>query len=294
MMDVDFIPISRIDTHLHLSFQSDPSEQRPKLSTYREMVPHLAGLNICKGIVLPAGEMKAPLGCNASARAIAQEDPVHYAWMCNLDPVDPDTVYERLALYKRQGAVGIGELMINKPLDDLFLETVFAAAGELGLPITFHMSPEVGYSYGVVDAPGLPLLEQALRRFPKTVFVGHSGAFWAEMSGDAPTDRDQRNGYPKGPVIPGGRIPALFEKYPNLYGDLSATSGGNAIMRDEAFGLAFLEQFHDRLFFATDMFNTGMTFPLGAWLDNMAAQGKLSMTAYHNICRENAARIYGV
>jgi predicted TIM-barrel fold metal-dependent hydrolase len=208
--------------------------------------------------------------------------------------MEPETVYDRLKLYKSQGAVGIGEVMINKPFDDPFLEVMFQAACELDLPVTFHMSPEEGFSYGVVDHPGLPLLEQTLQRFPKTRFVGHSGAFWAEMSADAPVDRDGRNGYPGGPVVPGGRVPELFEKYPNLYGDLSATSGGNAILRDEAFGLAFLERYQDRLFFATDMVNTKMVFPLGSWLDEMTKQGKLSEKAYRKICRENASRIYGV
>lgn len=289
-----FIPVPKIDTHLHLTAQPQPPMQRMKLSSYEEMIPHLDALGIEKGVVLSGGEKGIRLGSNDIARSIAQAAPDRYAWMCNLDPVDPETVYDRLKLYKSQGAVGIGELMVNKPFDDPFLEALFAAAGELELPVTFHMSPEEGFSYGVVDHPGLPLLEQALQRFPKTLFVGHSGAFWAEISRDAPTDRDGRNGYPQGPVVPGGRVPELFEKYPNLYGDLSATSAGNALMRDEAFGLAFLERFHDRLFFATDMVNTDMVFPLGKWLDDMASKGKLSMTAYRNICRENASRIYGV
>lgn len=291
---MDFTPVSKIDIHLHLSAQMDPALRGSKISSYAEMLPHLDALGIEKGIVLSGGEKGISLGSNDSARTIAESASGRYAWMCNLDPVEPDTVFDRLKLYKSQGAVGIGELMINRPLDDPFLEVLFEAAGELELPVTFHMSPEVGFSYGVVDQPGLPLLEQALKRFPKTLFVGHSGAFWAEISGDAPTGRDERNGYPKGPVIPGGRVPELFETYPNLYGDLSATSGGNAILRDEAFGLAFLERFHDRLFFATDMVNTNMVFPLGNWLDQMALEGKLSMMAYRNICRENAVRIYGV
>ena len=286
---MNFAPVSKIDTHLHLVVSP-----LPKFSSYLDMLPHLDELGIEKGIVLSAGEKHMPLGSNETAKSIAEAKPDRYSWMCALDPMEPETVYDRLKLYKSQGAVGIGEVMINKPFDDPFLEAMFQAAGDLDLPVTFHMSPEEGFSYGVVDHPGLPLLEQALQRFPKTRFVGHSGAFWAEMSADAPVDRDGRNGYPGGPVVPGGRVPELFEKYPNLYGDLSATSGGNAILRDEAFGLAFLEQFQDRLFFATDMVNTGMVFPLGSWLDEMAKQGKLSEIAYRKICRENAARIYGV
>lgn len=184
--------------------------------------------------------------------------------------------------------------MINRRLDDPFLNAVFEAAGKLNLPVTFHMSPETGYSYGVVDDPGLPLLEACLKRHPHTQFLGHSQTFWIEMSADAPTDKESRNQWGKGPVIPGGRVPELFGKYPNLYGDLSANSAGCAIMRDPAFGLEFLETYADRLFFATDMVNTKMVFPLGQWLDEQVANGALSRQAYEKICFKNAQSVFGL
>lgn len=40
-----------------------------------------------------------------------------------------------------------------------------------------------------------------------------------------------------------------MEKYPNIYGDLSAGSGANAIARDEKFGREFLIRRADRLLF---------------------------------------------
>ena len=180
------------------------------------------------------------------------------------------------------------------PDSDPFLQALFAAAEKLEMPVTIHMSPEVGYSYGVVDEPGLPLLEQVLQKFPNLKLLGHSQTFWIEMSGDAPTDKEGRNSWGQGPVVPGGRVPALFAQYPNLYGDLSANSAGQAIMRDEAFGLAFLEKYADRLFFATDMVNTDMVFPLGGWLDEQLATGKLSRRAYDLICFGNAQRVFGL
>lgn len=287
--------LQKVDLHLHLSRTPQPRTEQMWVSDPAEMLPHMKELGIRKAVLMSAGEApQAAVAANADCCAIATEDPEHFAWMCNLDPVDPETIPERLARYKAQGAVGIGELMINRRLDDPFLETIFDAAGKLGLPVTFHMSPEVGYSYGVVDEPGLPLLERALKKFPETKFLGHSQSFWIEMSGDAPTEKEARNQWGKGPVVPGGRVPALFAKYPNLYGDLSANSAGQAIMRDPAFGLAFLETYADRLFFATDMANAGMVFPLGKWLDEQAASGALSMDAYQKICCENAQRVFGL
>ena len=214
--------------------------------------------------------------------------------MCAVDPKGKEPVFERLARFKAQGAIGVGELTTNRRLDDPFLMELFAAAERLGMPVTIHMSPEVGYSYGVVDEPGLPLLEQILQEFPNLKLLGHSQTFWIEMSGDAPKTREGRNSWGEGKIAPGGRVPELFGKYPNLYGDLSANSGGNAIMRDEEFGLAFLERYADRLFFATDMVNRDMVFPLGGWLDEMVGCGRLSRSAYEKICFGNAKRIFGL
>ena len=242
----------------------------------------------------PSAEGGLPFGTNKANRKICQKFPDRYAWMCAVDPKGKEPVYDRLARFKSQGAIGVGELTCNRRLDDPFLQELFAAAEKLGLPVTIHMSPEVGYSYGVVDDPGLPLLETVLAKFPGLMILGHSQTFWIEMSADAPRDKEGRNSWGDGPVVPGGRVPELFEKYPNLYGDLSANSGSRAIMRDEAFGLAFLEKYADRLFFATDMVNADMVFPLGGWLDRMVAEGKLSRRAYELICFENARRVFGL
>ena len=58
--------------------------------------------------------------------------------------------------------------------------------------------------------------------------------------------------------------------------------------------LNFLETYADRLFFATDMVNKDMVFPLGAWLDAKVASGELSKETYEKIVRTNAQRIFGL
>lgn len=289
--------MGKIDLHLHLSFHSLPKGDKMSVSSYREMLPHLKKLGIEKGVLMSSGETPSllPMGTNEENYRIVSADPEHYAWMCNLDyDGNPETIYDRLLACKEKGAVGIGELIINRRLDDPFFHRLFEAAGRLKLPVTFHMSPEVGYSYGVVDEPGLPLLEDCLRCHPDTLFLGHSQTFWIEISADAPVDKEGRNRWGEGPVLPGGRVPQLFAKYPNLYGDLSANSAGCAMMRDPEFGLNFLETYSERLFFATDMVNTEMIFPLGQWLDEQATAGKLTRAAYENICFKNAKRVFGL
>ena len=284
----------KIDIHLHLSERPIPDGLGMKISSGAEMLPHLDELGIGFGIIMSSGETQAMFGSNASCRRIAEQYPDRYAWMCGLDETEPETVYERLKQYREEGAVGVGELAVNHRLDHPFLEAVFQAAEALGLPVLFDMSPEEGFQYGVVDEPGLPLLERALNKYPKLIFIGHSQPFWHEISGDAGKSREERYEWGKGPVTPGGRLGQLFEKYPNLYGDLSANSGGCAMMRDEAFGLAFLEAWKDRLMFGTDMVNVDMEFPLGGWLDQKVEEGALSFAACQAIVSGNAKRIFGL
>ena len=286
--------MNKIDLHLHLTLNQLPKQENMFISSAENMIPHLENLGIKKGVLMSGGEKNSPIGSNDENKSICEKYPEHFSWMYNLDYVDIDTVYDRLAKYKSEGAIGIGEIMINKKIDDLFLDKVFESAEKLDMPVLFHMSPEENFSYGVVDEPGLPLLENLLNKYPKLKVIGHSQSFWIEMSKDAPTDRDGRNSWGEGSVVPGGRVPELFSKYPNLYGDLSANSGGCAIMRDPQYGLEFLETYSDRLFFATDMVNTDMIFPLGNWLDEQLELGNLSKETYEKICYKNAENIFGL
>ena len=286
--------MKKIDLHLHLTPFQLPKLGKMNLTSGGNMLPHLDELGIGKGVLMSSAEKGLPFGTNKANRKICQRFPERYAWMCAVDPKGKEPVFDRLARFKAEGAIGVGELTVNRRLDDPFLQALFAAAEKLDLPVTIHMSPEVGYSYGVVDDPGLPLLEQVLKTYPRLKILGHSQTFWIEMSADAPVEKEARNSWGEGPVVPGGRVPELFAKYPNLYGDLSANSGSRAIMRDEEFGLSFLETYADRLFFATDMVNRDMVFPLGQWLDEMVESGRLSRSAYNKICFENARRIFGL
>ena len=287
--------MKKIDLHMHIMTTFHlPKIGKINLSGPKAMIAHMEELGIEKAVLMSTGERKAPLGNNRVCQKICEKYPDRFAWMCMLDAADESMVYDRLASYKARGAIGIGELTINKPLNDSFLQAVFAAAEKLELPVTLHMSPEVGYKYGVVDEPGLPLLEEILKKYPNLKVLGHSQVFWIEISGDAPTDKEGRSAWGSGPVTPGGRVPELFAKYENLYGDLSANSAGQAIMRDPEFGLVFLEKYADRLFFATDMVNDDMVFPLGKWLDEQVEKGMLSREAYEKICRGNAQRVFGV
>lgn len=101
-------------------------------------------------------------------------------------------------------------------------------------------------------------------------------------------------GYPKGPVTPGGRLIELLRTYDNLWGDISAGSGNNALVRDKEFGFRFLEEFQDRLLFGTDICMPGQQVPQGETMREALASGLLSKTAYEKICHKNAERLLGL
>lgn len=152
---------------------------------------------------------------------------------CGLDPrhrypgrFDPRPI---LVEYAARGCRGFGEVLAGVPLDHPGLRAIYAVCGELGLPVLFHADHLI-----CSDEPGAPRLERMLRQFPDTIFIGHATRFWAELSADATVERLTDNPYPSGPVTPVGVTDRLLGDYPNLYGDLSAGSGYNALTRDPA------------------------------------------------------------
>jgi hypothetical protein len=153
------------------------------------------------------------------------------------------------------------------------------------------MAPGIGGHYGLYDDPGLPRLERVLKAYPDLVFLGHSQAFWAEISADA--SETQRGGYPKGKVVP-GRVVELMRAYPSLHGDLSAGSGLNAISRDPEFGYAFMEEFQDRLYFGTDIANDPQEPKIVPYFAQLKSDALIPEAVYEKIAWRNAARFLDI
>ena len=133
---------------------------------------------------------------------------------------------------------------------------LFRAAGEMGLPVLLHFDyeydtgrrfPRPSWWYG----GGIDCLERVLIACPETNFIGHAPGFWAHISRD---DKYKTEAYPSGPVIPGGEIERLLEKYPNLYCDISANSGLRALLRDTAYTVSFLTRFRKRVLYGRDYY----------------------------------------
>jgi hypothetical protein len=178
------------------------------------------------------------------------------------------------------GAKGFGEHKPGVKIDDPRNMALYAACNELELPVLFHLDEQRN-----MDAPGLPGLEHALQEHPGTIFIGHGPGWWASISGEV--KQADLGGYPTGPVAAGGTIDTLMDKYPNLYGDLSAGSGAGAITRDPKFGREFLIRRADRLMFGTDYLSPGQKVPQLA----LYRQIDLPADVAAKIFRDNARRV---
>lgn len=182
-----------------------------------------------------------------------------------------------------KGAKGFGEHKPGVKIDDPRNMTIYAACGEVKLPILFHSDLERN-----VDAPGLPGLEKVLKTHPETNFIGHAQGWWSSISGNV-TVADL-NRYPDTPVEPGGAIDRLMDAYPNIYGDLSAGSGANAISRDLEFGRKFLIRRADRLMFGTDYLSPGQKVPQLTLFRSL----DLPEDVQAKIFRDNARKLLGL
>ncbi len=290
-----------IDVHVHVCEPRHPKLTRPNGSGYptpERLIEMMDAAGVDKAVVMcsVSPECRYTLVPPEETLAICARYPDRLIPLCNFDPrylthSAKADFRPLLEAYKELGCKGVGEYIPNLPFDDPLNMNFFAQVEEAGLPLTFHIAPRVGGYYGCADELGLPRLERVLAAFPNLVFLGHSQPFWAEIS--AGLTEDQRNTYPDGEVTP-GRVVELMRRYPNLYGDLSAGSGYNAIHRDREFGCWFLEEFQDRLCFGTDIANDPQELPIVGYLQELKDEGAISPGAYEKIAWKNAARVFGL
>ena len=210
------------------------------------------------------------------------------------DPKGSGSFRKLLAIYRDLGCKGVGEVCGAVPVDDERYQRLYEAAGELNMPLIFHFQRPGGRSYGATDLFHLPGLERMLKMFPRTTFIGHSMAFWSELSGEVAEADSER--YLQKPYAQKGRLWELMKKYPNLGGDISAGSGACALSCDPEHGAEFMTEFQDQLYFGTDRFTSEdePVPPQIPLMNNWLAEGKISRTVYDKIARGNAVKLLGL
>jgi len=295
--------IKKIDIHAHATAypQYAPRYRNNNctIPSVETMLDFYDKLNIEKGVLLPIVSPEAQLLVMPpeNCKYIADCNPDRFIWFCNVDPraytnsADSDLGY-LLEHYMSLGAKGVGELTSNLYTDDPKTDNLFGFCEELGLPVTIHIAPEPSGYYGIIDEIGLPRLEKMLKKHPKLKIFGHSQCFWSEIGENTP---EIRGTYPTGKVK-NGRLPELLRKYENLYCDLSAGSGANALMRDREHAAKFIEEFSDRILYGCDICAAVNTFPFDfdAFLTSMRVSGEISEENYRKIVRENAVGLLNI
>jgi predicted TIM-barrel fold metal-dependent hydrolase len=288
-----------IDIHVHTrKTPGFPRGGGPVYTTPDELTRRYDKLGIEKGVLLPGVNPECAVVPQSNEEVIEiAETTGRFIPFCNIDPRALTNspwapLGDILKFYRDKGCKGIGEVCANLPFMDPLVQNLFKGAEEVGIPLTFHISPTIGWNYGLYDEPGLPQLEMSLQRFPNLKFFGHSQAFWCEIARmETP---GERTGYPDGPVKEEGVLPKLMRKYPNLYGDLSAGSGCNALKRDRDYAVKFLIEFQDRLMFGTDICAPSTPTPLVDFLLDLKKTGEISETVFDKVARGNAVRILGL
>jgi len=289
-----------IDIHGHV--QKRPGilrDGKPCFASPEELIERHNEVGIERGVLLPMVNVE----CNYVTQSndeileIAQMFPGRFIPFCNIDPRAMSNAADAplgdlLRYYRDHGYKGIGEVCANLPFLDPLMQNLFKHVQDVGLPLTFHIAHRVGGIYGIYDDPGLPQFETTLQRFPKLSFLCHSQSFWAEMAPlETPADR---GGYPQYPINEEGVVPKLFRRYENVYGDLSAGSGHNALARDPDYAVPFIEEFQDRLLFGTDICAPDTPTPLVDFLNRLRNEAKISETVFEKVARENAIRLLDI
>jgi len=281
-----FPPGNYFDMHTHLGQTWNTTEVLTAADLLRWMDTH----EIAQAVVLPLVSPESSSYPLTTDFVLAETRP-HRDRLIPFCSVDPRTSYngglrglvDMLKKYVDQGAKGFGEHKPGVAIDDPRNMTLYAACGELNLPVLFHLDMQRNW-----DVPGLPGLARALEAHPRTRFVGHGPGWWASIAGD--TRAADLGGYPDGPVQPGGAIDTLMDKYPNLFGELSAGSGAKAISRDMTFGREFLIRRADRVMFGTDYLSPKQEVPQLT----LFRQLQLPADVQAKLFRDNARRMLGL
>ena len=289
-----------IDDHLHTVCKKYAT--RPEACNFaspEELIDLMDRTGVDMGVLLPVVHAECGLQYSTTENIldICRVYPDRFIPFCNIDPRwnhnSANTDFMPLLMYyKEQGCKGVGEICANIPFDDPRTMNLFKQCQACDIPALFHMGFQEGGCYGLVDDLHLPRLETCLKAFPKLTVIAHSQTFWAEISGDL--KGEDRNIYPKGPVVEGGTVPRLLRTYPNLYCDISAGSGYNALTRDPDFGYAFMNEFQDRLFYGTDTCSPDQRHRHAEFLRQACSEGHITEEVLDNIAWRNLNRVLGL
>ncbi|PYR92514.1 MAG: amidohydrolase [Acidobacteria bacterium] len=235
-----------IDIHQHVGYTGRSDEA---------LIAHQRAMGATMTVLLPAGRpvitasthegvsngLQAQCLGNEECRRLARANRHAFAFGANEVPdlADATTIIEG---YLRRGAVIIGEQKFGVECDSPEMERIYHLAEVHHVPVLMHWQFQM-YNYG------FERFYKMLDKYRRVNFIGHAQTWWANIDQN---NHDQSVMYPKGPVTVGGVTDRYLSDYANMYGDLSAGSGLNALTRDEGFTRDFLVRHQNKLLFGSD------------------------------------------
>jgi len=223
-----------IDIHQHTDYAGRTDEQ---------LIAHQRTMGVTHTVLLPAGRffgLEAACSGNDRVQEVAKRLPGEFVFFANEVPYLSDA-REVIRGALRAGGLGIGEQKFMVDADSRALVIVAEVAQEFGVPVLLH------FQFGRYNT-SFERFPRILEKFPTVNFIGHAQTWWANIDAKA----DQATLYPKGPVTPGGLTDKYLTDYPNMFGDMSAGSGLNAMLRDEDHARAFIARHAEKLMFGSD------------------------------------------
>lgn len=234
-----------IDIHQHLGYSGRLDDV---------LMAHQRAIGATNTILLPAGrDTTSPSTHNGvanglQAQARGNEECYQFARSYDVflfganDVPDLAGATREIEAYLKRGAKVIGEQKFGVACDSPDMQNIYALAGDYGVPVLLHWQFNM-YNYG------FDRFHRMLEKFPRVKFVGHAQMWWANIDRN---HSEPSTSYPKGRVTAGGLTDRYLSDYPNMYGDLSAGSGLNALTRDEDFARDFVRRHRDKLVFGSD------------------------------------------
>ena len=278
-----------IDIHQHTDYHG---------RIHKNLLRHQRSMGITTTILLPAGRsvvsasthngtsngLEAKASGNKVCYKFAGKHPKEFYFGANEVPDVPNAT-KAIEKYLKRGAVVIGELKFGVECDAVEMQKIYQMAQDYNVPVLMHWQFE-RFNYG------FERFHTMLEKYPRVNFIGHAQTWWANIDRD---HNDQSVLYPKGKLTPGGLTDRLLSDYPNMFGDLSAGSGLNALTSDEDHAREFLTRHQDKLMFGSDCADAdGLTFSLCQGAQTIAAVRKLSASKRieRKLLYENAKKLF--
>lgn len=235
-----------IDIHQHLGYSGRPDDV---------LLRHQHEMGITTTILLPAGRnvnspsthdgvsngLQAQCLGNEACRRFSKAHSKAFRFGANEVP-DVDGARREIERYLKLGGVVIAEQKFGVECDSREMQAIYALAAEHRVPVLMHWQFQM-YNYG------FERFHKMLEKYPKVNFLGHAQTWWGHIDRN---NKDQSVMYPKGAVTPGGLTDRYLSDYSNMFGDLSAGSGLNALTRDEQFARDFIVRHQDKLVYGSD------------------------------------------